>query len=169
MFSPRTDLQTDIVITSTDLDAANQFLDSSIDRRWRWLETLGLVRYAKLFTQMQPTGANIACVAQFLSYPSSVKFPQLMGTDLAGLDLERVNFIRANLTGANLSGCNFRDADLLFANFSRANLSGADLCGATLNETMWQGSIVSSCDFRESIGLTSVQMRDLRSTGGIFE
>ena len=148
---------------------AKEFLHSSIDRRLQWLQEIGLLRYAKLLTQMKSSEGNIACVDRFLSCPSQMKFPQLMGTDLTGLRLDGVNFIRANLTDANLTRCCFRDADLIFGNFSRANLSAADLRGATLNETMWTGAIVSGCNFRDSIGLTPLQVRDLRSRGGIFE
>lgn len=134
-----------------------------------WLQEIGLLRYAKLLTQIEPSEANITCVERFLSYPSQMKFPLLMGADLTDLDLDSVNFIRANLTDANLTRCCLRDADLIFGNFSRANLSDANLCGATLNETLWTDAIVSGCDFRGAIGLTLLQVRELRSRGGIFE
>jgi uncharacterized protein YjbI with pentapeptide repeats len=149
-------------------DPAKEFLKSSSERRLVVLQEIGLLRYAKLLTQMKSSAGNITCVAKFLSYPSQIKFPQLVGADLSGLDLSEVNFIRANLTDANLSDCCFRAADLIFGNFSRSNLTGADLREATLNETLWVDAIVSGCDFRGSIGLTSVQMRDLRANGGIF-
>ena len=133
-----------------------------------WLQELGLLRYAKLLTQIEPSEGNIACVERFLSYPSQMKFPMLMGVDLTDLNLDSVNFIRANLKDANLTRCCLRDADLIFGNFSRSNLSDADLRGATLNETVWTEAIVSGCDFRDTIGLTLVQVHELRSRGGIF-
>ncbi len=154
--------------TTFHRNSAKEFLKSSIDRRLHWLETVGLLRYAKLLTQMELNEANIACVAQFLNYPSLMKFPQLQRADLKGLQLDGVNFIRANLMGANLTHCCLRDADVIFGNFSRANLSDADLRGATLNETIWQDAIVSGCDFRDTIGLTYLQVRDLRSNGAVF-
>ncbi len=147
---------------------AKKFLESSVNERLEWLDLIGLLRYAKLLTQISMTPGNISCVASFLAHPSRMKFPQLIGTDLQQLNLAGVNFIRVNLSDANLAGCCFQDADLIFGNFSRANLSGADLRGATLNETIWTGSIVSNCDFRGAIGLTFTQIRDLRSAGGIF-
>jgi uncharacterized protein YjbI with pentapeptide repeats len=152
----------------TNRNTAKEFLKSSIEQRLVVLQEVGLLRYAKLLTQIKLDESNIPCVAQFLSNPSRIKFPQLMGANLAGLNLDRVNLIRANLTGANLAGCCFRDSDLIFGNFSQANLSGADLRGATLNETIWTGAIVCGCDFRDSIGLGSMQGQDLRSSGGIF-
>lgn len=160
--------QADIVTTIANRNAATEFLKSSIEQRSIVLKEVGLWRYAQLLTQMKLDEGNISCVAQFLSHPSRIKFPQLMGTNLAGLSLEEVNFIRANLTGANLAGCCFRDAELIFGNFSQANLSGADLRGATLNETIWTGASLRGCDFRDSIGLGSLQVQDLRSRGGIF-
>jgi uncharacterized protein YjbI with pentapeptide repeats len=117
---------------------------------------------------MEPSEANIACVERFLSYPSQMKFPLLMGVDLTDLKLDGVNFIRANLTDANLTRCCLLDADLIFGNFSQANLSDANLRGATLNETIWTDAIVSGCDFRDTIGLTLSQVCELRSRGGIF-
>jgi hypothetical protein len=157
-----------IVTTIANTDPATEFLKSSIEQRSIVLQELGLLRYAKLLTQMKLDEGNIACVTQFLSHPSRIKFPQLMGTNLAGLKLDGVNFIRANLSDANLAGCCLRDTDLIFGNFSRANLTGADLRGATLNETIWTGAIVLGCDFRDSIGLGSRQVIELRSSGGIF-
>lgn len=149
-------------------DYAQKFLESSVNERLEWIDRIGLLRYAKLLTQMSITPGNISCVANFLTHPNRMKFPQLISTDLQGLNLAGVNFIRANLSDANLAGCCFQDADLIFGNFSRANLSSADLRDATLNETIWTGSIVSNCDFRDAIGLTFTQIRDLRSAGGIF-
>ncbi len=134
----------------------------------QWLQEVGLLRYAKLLTQMEPSEGNIACVERFLNYPSQMKFPLLMGVDLTDLKLDGVNFIRANLTDANLTRCCLRDADLMFGNFSRANFSDANLRGATLNETIWTGTIVSGCDFRDTIGITLPQMCELSSRGGIF-
>jgi uncharacterized protein YjbI with pentapeptide repeats len=157
------------VTTTSHRHAAQEFLKSSLDRRMRWLEEIGLLRYAKLLTQIEPSEGNIACVERFLSYPSQMKFPLLMGADLTGLELDGVNFIRANLTNADLTRCCLRDADLIFGNFSRANLNDANLSGATLNETIWTDTIVSGCDFRGAIGLTLLQVRDLRSRGGNFE
>jgi Pentapeptide repeats (8 copies) len=157
------------VTTTFHQHAAQEFLNSSIDGRMRWLEEVGLLRYAKLLTQMEPSEGNIACVERFLSYPSHMKFPLLMGVDLTGLKLDGVNFIRANLTSASLTRCCLRDADLMFGNFSRANLSAADLRGATLNETLWTDAIVSGCDLRGASGLTPLQVRDLRARGGILE
>jgi uncharacterized protein YjbI with pentapeptide repeats len=148
---------------------AEKFLKSSIEQRLFVLTEYGLLRYRKLLTQIQLSEDNISCVAQFLHYPSQIKFPQLMGADLRGLSLDGVNFIRANLMGANLTGCCFRDADLLFGNFSRSNLTDANLRGATLNETIWTQTIVYNCDFRGSIGLTLAQVQYLRSHGGIFD
>jgi uncharacterized protein YjbI with pentapeptide repeats len=153
----------------TNRSRAIEFLKSSVADRSSQLEAVGLLRYAKLLTQMGVSDGNIDCVERFFTHPSRVKFPQLMGTDLQGLDLRGVNFIRANLTKANLAGCCLQDADLIFGNFSRANLTGANLRGATLNETIWTGANVYECDFREAIGLTANQVRDLRSAGGIFE
>jgi uncharacterized protein YjbI with pentapeptide repeats len=118
---------------------------------------------------MEPSAGNIACIERFLSYPSQMKFPLLMGVDLTGLKLDGVNFIRANLTDANLTRCCLQDADLIFGNFSRANLSDTDLCGATLNETIWTDAIVNGCDFRGAVGLTLFQVRQLRALGGIFD
>jgi hypothetical protein len=161
--------QLKIVTTTFDPHTAREFLKSSIDRRVQILQDLGLVRYAKLLTQMQPSAGNITCVERFLSDPSRIKFPQLMGVDLTGLKLDGVNFIRANLTDANLTRCCFQDADLMFGNFLRANLSDANLRGATLNETKWADAIVSGCDFRGAIGLTLSQVGELRSRGGVFE
>ncbi len=155
--------------TISNSNTATEFLKSSIEQRLIVLENVGLLRYAKLLTQMKLNDRNIACVANFLRDPSRIKFPQLIGADLAGLNLDGVNFIRANLTGANLVGCCFRDADLIFGNFSGANLSGADLRGATLNETIWTGAIVSGCDFRDSTGLGSLQLRDLQFTDRIVK
>lgn len=166
--SPCKAYQQDLVTIISSRNAAAEFLKSSSERRLQWLEEIGLLRYATLLTQMESSEGNIACVAQFLSYPQRMKFPQLMSADLAGLSLDRVNFIRANLTDANLASCCFRDADLMFGNFSQANLRDADLRGATLNETIWTKAIVCGCDFRDAIGLTCVQVRDLRSRGGIF-
>jgi uncharacterized protein YjbI with pentapeptide repeats len=148
---------------------ANEFLKSSVEDRLVWLEEIGLLRYQKLLTQMGVSEGNITCVSKFLEQPSRIKFPQLMGTDLRGLDLGGVNLIRANLRGANLAGCCLQDADLIFGNFSGADLSGADLRGATLNETIWVGAICGDCNFRGAIGLTSPQVGELRSTGGIFD
>jgi uncharacterized protein YjbI with pentapeptide repeats len=153
----------------TNYDRAIEFLKSSVAARSSQLEAIGLLRYAKLLTQMGVSDVNIECVEQFFAYPSRAKFPQLMGTDLQGLDLRGVNFIRANLSEANLAGCCLQDADLIFGNFSEANLSRANLRGATLNETIWTGANVYECDFRETIGLTTTQVRELRSAGGIFE
>jgi uncharacterized protein YjbI with pentapeptide repeats len=161
--------QQKIVTTTSDSHAAQEFLKSSIDRRMLRLQEIGLLRYAKLLTQIEPIEGNIACVERFLSYPSRMKFPLLMGVDLTGLQLDGVNFIRANLTAANLTGCCLQDADLMFGNFSRANLRDANLRGATLNETIWMDAIVSGCDFRGAIGLTLIQVCELRSRGGIFE
>jgi Pentapeptide repeats (8 copies) len=158
-----------VTTTSSHRHAAQEFLKSSIDRRLRWLQEIGLLRYAKLLTQIEPSEGNIACVERFLSYPSQMKFPLLMGADLTDLKLDGVNFIRANLKDANLTRCCLRDADLIFGNFSQANLSAADLRGATLNETLWSEAIVTDCDFRGAIGLTLLQVRELRSRGGIFE
>jgi uncharacterized protein YjbI with pentapeptide repeats len=148
---------------------AIEFLKSSVAARSSQLEAVGLLRYAKLLTQIGISEGNIECVERFFTHPSRAKFPQLMGTDLQGLDLRGVNFIRANLSGANLAGCCLQDADLIFGNFSGANLTGANLHGATLNETIWTGANVCECDFREAIGLTTIQVRELRSAGGIFE
>lgn len=156
------------MIIPASIAAATDFLGSSIDRRLQWLDRLGLLRYAKLLTQMKLSEGNITCVAQFLSDPARIKFPQLIGTDLAGLKLDEMNLIRANLTGANLLGTCLQEADLIFGNFSQANLSGADLQGATLNETIWMQTIVDGCDFRDAIGLTLTEIGDLRSRGGIF-
>jgi uncharacterized protein YjbI with pentapeptide repeats len=152
----------------TNRSRAIEFLKSSIAARSNQLEAVGLRRYAKLLTQMGVSDGNIECVEQFFTYPSRAKFPQLIGTDLQGLDLRGVNFIRANLSRANLSGCCLQDADLIFGNFSGANLTGANLGGATLNETIWTGANVCECDFREAIGLTTAQVRELCSAGGIF-
>jgi uncharacterized protein YjbI with pentapeptide repeats len=157
------------VTTTSHRQAAQKFLKSSIDRRMRWLQEIGLLRYAKLLTQIEPSAGNIACVERFLSYPSQMKFPVLMGADLTDLDLDGVNFIRANLRDANLTRCCLRDADLIFGDFSRANLRDVNLRGATLNETVWTDAIVSGCDFSGAIGLTVFQIRELRSRGGIFE
>jgi uncharacterized protein YjbI with pentapeptide repeats len=148
---------------------AIKFLKSSVAERSSQLEVVGLLRYAKLLTQMGVGEGNIECVERFFAHPSRAKFPQLMGTDLQGLDLLGVNFIRANLSRANLAACCLQDADLIFGNFSGANLSRANLRGTTLNETIWTGANVYECDFRESIGLTTTQVRELRSAGGIFE
>jgi uncharacterized protein YjbI with pentapeptide repeats len=148
---------------------AIEFLKSSVADRSIQLAALGLLRYAKLLTQMGVSEGNIDCVERFFTHPSRAKFPQLMGTDLQGLDLGEVNFIRANLSRASLAGCCLQDADLIFGNFSGANLTGANLRGATLNETIWTGANVCECDFREAIGLTTTQVRELRSAGGIFE
>jgi uncharacterized protein YjbI with pentapeptide repeats len=149
--------------------SAIQFLKSSSADRLVWLEDLGLLRYQQLLTQMMMSAENIDCVVRFLTDPSQIKFPQLMGAHLQGLNLSGVNFIRANLHGANLTGCCLQDADLLFGNFIRANLSGVNLRRATLNQTMWLDSIVHDCDFRGAIGLTAIQVSQLRSAGGIFE
>jgi uncharacterized protein YjbI with pentapeptide repeats len=148
---------------------AIEFLKSSVADRSSQLEAVGLLRYAKLLTQMGVSEGNIECVERFFAQPSRAKFPQLMGTDLQGLDLRGVNFIRANLSRANLAGCCLQDADLIFGNFSGANLIRANLRGATLNETIWTGANVCECDFRDAIGLTTIQVRELRSAGGIFE
>jgi uncharacterized protein YjbI with pentapeptide repeats len=153
----------------TNRSKAIEFLKSSVAERVSQLEVIGLLRYAKLLTQMGVSDGNIECVERFFAQPSRAKFPQLTGTDLQGLDLRGVNFIRANLSGANLAGCCFQDADLIFGNFSGTNLSRANLRGATLNETIWTGANVCECDFHESIGLTISQVRELRSAGGIFE
>ncbi len=153
----------------THRNRAIEFLKSPVAERSSQLEVLGLLRYAKLLTQMGVSEGNIECIERFFSQPSRAKFPQLMETDLQGLDLRGVNFIRANLSGANLAGCCFQDADLIFGNFSGANLTRANLCGATLNETIWRGANVCECDFRETIGLTTLQVRELRRAGGIFE
>ncbi len=151
------------------MERAIEFLRGSVEERLGRLEEVGLLRYGKLLTQMNVSEGNVHCVSMFLNHPSRMKFPQLMGTDLAGLDLSGVNFIRANLSGANLMGCCFEDADLIFGNFSGANLTRANLRGATLNETIWSGAMVEGCDFRGTIGLTVSQVRELRSSGGIFE
>jgi uncharacterized protein YjbI with pentapeptide repeats len=153
----------------TSRSRAIEFLKSSVTARSIQLEAIGLLRYAKLLTQMELSDGNIECVERFFAHPSRAKFPQLMRTDLQGLDLRGVNFIRANLSRANLAGCCLQDADLIFGNFSMANLSKANLRGATLNETMWTGANVRECDFRETIGLTTTQVLALRSAGGIFE
>ncbi len=153
----------------TNRSRAIEFLKSSVAEKSIELDVVGLLRYAKLLTQMRVSDGNIECVERFFAYPSRTKFPQLMGTDLQGLDLRGVNFIRANLSRANLAGCCLQDADLIFGNFSEANLTGANLRGATLNETIWTGANVSECDFREAIGLTTTQVRELHSAGGIFE
>jgi uncharacterized protein YjbI with pentapeptide repeats len=145
-----------------------EFLGSTPAARLSVLEELGLGRYAQLLTQMSLTESNISCVVRFLGNPERVKFPQLMGTSLAGLNLDQVNFIRANLTGANLRGCSFREADLIFGNFTHADLTDADLTGATLNETIWNRAIVTGCHFTHTIGLTTTQIQELRSRGGIF-
>jgi uncharacterized protein YjbI with pentapeptide repeats len=153
----------------TNRSRAIEFLKSSVEARSIRLESMGLLRYAKLLTQIGLSDGNIACIERLFAHPSRAKFPQLMGTDLQGLDLRGVNFIRANLSDANLASCCFQDADLIFGIFSGANLTGANLRGATLNETIWTGANVCNCDFRGAIGLTTIQMRELRSAGGIFK
>jgi uncharacterized protein YjbI with pentapeptide repeats len=147
---------------------AIEFLNSTVADRLSLLKKLGLERYDRLLTQMSLTEGNIVCVARFLNNLEHVKFPQLMDTDLAGSNLDRVNLIRANLTGANLQGCSFRDADLIFGNFTHADLTNADLTGATLNQTIWNRTLVTGCNFSQTIGLTLTQIRELRSRGGIF-
>jgi uncharacterized protein YjbI with pentapeptide repeats len=149
-------------------EIAIEFLESAPHKKLSILDRLGLKRYAQLLLQMPLTTENIQCVAQILTQPDRVKFPQLMGTNLVGLNLGGVNFIRANLTGANLQGCCLRDADLIFGNFTNADLTNADLQGATLNETLWNNAIVVNCNFSHAIGLTACQIQDLRSRGGIF-
>ena len=59
------------------------------------------------------------------------------------------------------------NADLLFANLTEADLTAADLRGATLNETIWLGTLVDQCQL--GIGLTHEQRRDLELRGARFE
>lgn len=146
-----------------------QFLEQSPQQRLLILGQLGLARYADFLTQMPLNSANIACVMRFFSNPSSVKFPNLKGADLSGLVLDGVNLIRGNLSAANLRGSSLVNADLLFANFTGADLTSADLRGATLNETIWLGTLVEQCQLGVGIGLTHEQRRDLELRGARFD
>lgn len=146
-----------------------QFLEKDPQQRLLVLKQLGLARYADFLTQMPLTQANVACVMHFFSHPSRVKFPNLKGADLSGLVLDGVNLIRGDLTGAKLRGSSLINADLLFANFTGADLRAADLRGATLNETIWSGTLVDKCHLGTGIGLTHEQHTDLKIRGARFD
>ncbi len=153
----------DLYLTST------QFLEQSPEQRLLLLRQMGLARYADFLTKMPLSQVNIDCVMRFFSHPSRVKFPNLKGADLSGLVLNGVNLIRGDLSGANLGGSSLIDADLLFANFTGADLRAASLSGATLNETIWLGTLVEQCYFGAGIGLTNEQCRDLKLHGARFD
>lgn len=149
--------------------SSTQFLEQNPQQRLVQLKQLGLARYADFLTQMPLSEANIACVMRFFSNPSQVKFPNLKQADLSGLVLDGVNLIRGDLSGTNLQGSSLMNADLLFVNFTRANLTAAALRGATLNETIWLGTLVDRCQLGTGIGLTHKQRRDLMLRGAIFD
>lgn len=164
-------LQSDRIFTPTqDLYlTCVRFLEQTPEQRLLILKQLGLARYADFLTQMPLNQANIACVMHFFNHPSQVKFPNLKGADLSGLALNGVNLIRGDLSLASLQGSSLVDADLIFANFTRADLRSADLSGATLNETIWLGTLVDKCRLGLGIGLTPEQRIDLKQHGAKFD
>ncbi|HCF30442.1 MAG TPA: hypothetical protein DEV81_25325 [Cyanobacteria bacterium UBA11049] len=146
-----------------------QFLEQSPQQRLLVLKQLGLARYADFLTQMPLNQANIICLMGFFSHPSRVKFPILKKADLSGLILDGVNLIRGDLSEANLRATSLINADLIFANFTKADLRAADLSGATLNETIWIGTLVEQCKLGIGVGLTPEQRKDLKLRGAIFD
>lgn len=164
-------LQSDRIFTpSQDLYlTCVRFLEQTPEQRLLILKQLGLARYADFLTQMPLNQANIACVMRFFNHPSQVKFPNLKGADLSGLALNGVNLIRGDLSQTSLQGSSLVDADLIFANFTRADLRSADLSGATLNETIWLGTLVDKCRLGLGIGLTPEQRIDLKRRGAKFD
>lgn len=146
-----------------------QFLQSSPQQRLLVLQQIGLGRFADFLMKLRLSEANIACVMGFFRTPSCVKFPKLKAADLSYLNLDGVNFIRGDLSGANLRGSSLVNADLIFANFTDADLRDADLTGATLNETIWSGTLVDRCQLGTGIGLTTEQCRDLKMRGAKFD
>ena len=77
--------------------------------------------------------------------------------------------IRGDLSEANLRASSLINADLIFANFTKADLRAANLSGATLNETIWTGTLVEQCKLGTGIGLTPEQRRDLKQRGAMFD
>lgn len=147
--------------------AATEFLEQDAQQRLYILKQYGIARYTFLL-QMRLNEANIICVARYLQNPRALKFPNLIGADLSGLILDGVNLIRGNLSGANLSNSSLVKADLIFVNFTGADLSYANLSGATLNETIWEDTLVTGCQLDNTIGLTLAQRQDLLSLGAKF-
>lgn len=143
------------------------FLEQDSQQRLLILQKYGIARYTFLL-QMRLNEANIICVMRYLQNPSALKFPNLIGADLSGLMLDRVNLIRGNLSGANLSNTSLVKADLIFVNFTGADLRNANLSGATLNETIWQDTLVTGCQLDNTIGLTQAQRQNLLSLGAKF-
>jgi uncharacterized protein YjbI with pentapeptide repeats len=149
-------------------ELCGQFLIQSAAQRLEILQSLGLERYRQLLCQLPISAANQRCLLTFLTAPTTVKFPQLIGANLQGLQLQGMNLIRGNFTAAQLQGCNLMFADLLFANFTDADLSHADLRDCTLHQTCWVGSIVVGCDLRGAKGLTGQQQQLLLAGGAIL-
>jgi uncharacterized protein YjbI with pentapeptide repeats len=145
------------------------FLEQNPKDRLLVLKRLGLARYETILTSMPLTEANLACVMRFFQHPERVKFPDLRAVELAGLVLDGVNFIRGDLSGANLRGCRLHRADLVFARLVRTDLRDADLRGATLNETLWSGTLVEGCQLGFGTGLTDGQRQELSAGGALFE
>ncbi|BAZ03683.1 pentapeptide repeat-containing protein [Calothrix sp. NIES-3974] len=143
------------------------FLQSSRPQRQQILWQLGISRFDFLLAIPNHLD-NIACVSDFLNHPHQVKFPRLVGANLANMNLQGVNLIRGDLSGANLQNTCFINADLLFANFSHADLRGANLTGATLNETIWNNALVDGCQFGNGSGLTADQFHELSQRGAVF-
>jgi hypothetical protein len=166
--SPPSFFSTAVDLSLNQLYTARDFCQQPVATKLLLLKQRGLERYSKLLSQMQATPGNLACLEQFLSGSSQIKFPTLQGTDLAGLDLSGFNLIRANLTDADLRGAYLIAADMMFSNLTRANLQGANLQGATLQEVRWSGAIVQDCDLRHTKGIAPHQQQWLRENGAIF-
>ncbi|OKH55917.1 hypothetical protein NIES2101_01220 [Calothrix sp. HK-06] len=144
--------------------AATEFLEQDAQQRLHILKQYGIARYTFLL-QMRLNEANIICVTRYLQNPRGLKFPNLIEADLSGLVLDGVNLIRGNLSGANLNNTSLVKADMIFVNFTSADLRNANLSGATLNETIWQDTLVTGCQLDNTIGLTQTQRQDLLSLG----
>jgi uncharacterized protein YjbI with pentapeptide repeats len=145
-----------------------EFCASDRPTKEQVLHQYGLQRYSQLLCQLTNTPGNLACLGRFFSHPDRQKFPQLQNTNLAYLDLSHTNLIRGNFTAANLQNCNLQQADIIFGNFTRANLTNADLSGSTLNESIWEGAIVTNCRFTNTKGITPQQQQQLTDQGAIF-
>lgn len=74
----------------------------------------------------------------------------LTGIDLTGMDLRNIN-----LDGIHLANADFSNSDLSGANISEAKLESCDFSGATLFDTCFCYSEITSCLFKDSrFGLT---------------
>ena len=98
------------------------------------------------------------------------KHESLAGVDLRNLYLSGMDLSNLDLRGANLKGCRLSNGKLAASDLTNADLTDALLINtsfknANLVGTLFGGAIVAGADFSEAKGMSTEQIKYLKSKG----